>query len=1034
MSLQLWFPFNGDLNDYSGNDMYGGGASNSWEDGGVLGKALNQGTTGYITTKYTPTKKDHTITFWIKRKTSKTTYSVVCGAFNGLGICVSDTHTKLVSWGEDYISEYVIPLNTWTHIAVVFKKGHSIRLYVNGTLVDYGNKCTMNWTSSPSAFQVGRWNTTMGEKAGNHSINDLRVYDNALSYKQIKEISKALLHHYRFDNPEFLYRKNLVSNDKPLTSISHGTYSVSTDIEPPVPGFNVYKISDDGVDGEYVRLNFKYNINKLDLWDKELTYSLYVYIPSNLKGRIDASYWSVVQNSSGVEWHYSRGYDSTYDYYSAGKCSIDSKTVYPNINSFDCWQRVSITFKVKYSDLTVVKDGNSRESNIYATGYFRLHVPDGRNNGTPYYYYATTPQLELGDKVTFPMLPGIEENNTYYDESGFRNNIPMTLKSSPYFSSDSPIGSGSAGFSRPGKKTKLIIPTKTLDYDKYTVSLWFKKETTEYYSGIFQFTNRIMRLMSFENSTMRFHPLGLNSTSPYIAFDYEINKWYHIVLQVDNLVARIFINGKQFGSDLTLSDKISTISTITDISIGIDSTLTERTFDGLISDVRVYTSILSESDILELYKVKGSLDKDGNSLSTQLIEYNGKSNIMEDVQQAIDDKVFKNGLWGFQQASCVCTITENGFRIQRDDNLIYSSTNKVMWGGLIATFTPEQIKANRKYLLTFQCRGKSSNNMEIYFAQQAGWAAKGGLNSITPTSMRVHGENFNSNDWVDCWAIFNTGDDLFKVATKTESDVVSGTAYFRCTELKIGYAYQDTGELGTDILINNVKLIDITDEIKIGIDKKSQLLCDGINEIAGGIMSLKLDNGNTIPIYTRYMEGELWCRVFYHDAQGTDVRFSGIEEATETNINYPDGSKAKYSILSNIELFADVNGVYEYMLKFPKESTTFNRWKQTSLPSESTATGYEPVSLAWTNYDFGPLRKAVSASYTAYNCCSHEKNWYYSIGTIGNWKGGLPAFSSTGIKNQEELWVKMDIGKLSDRLTTSFSKDNIVNTKEFIEI
>ena len=88
--------------------------------------------------------------------------------------------------------------NQWYHLATVYKNGVSTA-YLNGTKVGEVSAQGIYQSSSTTAY-IGRDQAHGGFFPFNGDINDLRIYDHALSQAEIKELSKALVVHYTFDD------------------------------------------------------------------------------------------------------------------------------------------------------------------------------------------------------------------------------------------------------------------------------------------------------------------------------------------------------------------------------------------------------------------------------------------------------------------------------------------------------------------------------------------------------------------------------------------------------------------------------------------------------------------------------------------------------------------------------------------------------------------------------------------------------------------------------------------------------------------
>lgn len=163
-------------------------------------------------------------------------------------------------------------------------------------------------------------------------------------------------------------------------------------------------------------------------------------------------------------------------------------------------------------------------------------------------------------------------------------------------------------------------------------------------------------------------------------------------------------------------------------------------------------------------------------------------------------------------------------------------------------------------------------------------------------------------------------------------------------------------------------------------------------------------------------DGSLWARIFYHNCkEGSDL-FTSVAQTKSVNTD------TKYSKLDTISKYKLSSGKYEFLLRYPNQSTSYNRWKQTNAPQDEFVTvtsdgsgkaaGYEAVHIDWTaNYWGGLTRQSSDA--TAFNSSScyisgsvGHGNWFYAIGAAATYGEGIPSYSSTW--GSVELWVRLD--------------------------
>lgn len=105
---------------------------------------------------------------------------------------------------------YTISANTWYHICVTIDEEKSY-LYINGELLSSSTSGRgTDWSNVYSKITIGRLrNVSSGYLKG--SIADFRVYDHKLSLKEIKEITKARIVHYDFNDPLIVDTTNLIT-------------------------------------------------------------------------------------------------------------------------------------------------------------------------------------------------------------------------------------------------------------------------------------------------------------------------------------------------------------------------------------------------------------------------------------------------------------------------------------------------------------------------------------------------------------------------------------------------------------------------------------------------------------------------------------------------------------------------------------------------------------------------------------------------------------------------------------------------------
>ena len=199
-------------------------------------------------------------------------------------------------------------------------------------------------------------------------------------------------------------------------------------------------------------------------------------------------------------------------------------------------------------------------------------------------------------------------------------------------------------------------------------------------------------------------------------------------------------------------------------------------------------------------------------------------NKLEATNYALELKTFGSGLTSYTQSNCQCSLTDDGYRIYRTPNVNPTNNGNTMWGGLV--IKPFNIDSNffvdgHSYVILFDVKGKSSNALpDIWWSNQVGWGG-GGLGP-QPTNVVVHNPvsaNFNTEIWQTVMYKWDLTDGVRKVCTTSYSSFSAGTTYISYRDFKFGFQYTDTGTMGTELYVKNIRLYDITNMKNMDIRK-----------------------------------------------------------------------------------------------------------------------------------------------------------------------------------------------------------------------
>lgn len=251
MALQVWLPLNGNVNNQGLSDLtFSVSSTTTINDNGKIGKCYenNSFTTGGLSSDKTiDLGQNQSMFCWFKIN------SLIASSLLGGGLVTQHNHTlnqgmgitiRYVSATTGYLSvstgngtsrtyntyygETLLQAGTWYHGGYTYD-GATIRLYVNGSLDGEFERSDMKIV--PDNIQIYRWSLPTTSYSFNGCLNDVRIYDNVLSPREIKEISKGKILHYTLSDSYNL--SNIIYNgfgEYGTTGWSSGTTASTSDL------------------------------------------------------------------------------------------------------------------------------------------------------------------------------------------------------------------------------------------------------------------------------------------------------------------------------------------------------------------------------------------------------------------------------------------------------------------------------------------------------------------------------------------------------------------------------------------------------------------------------------------------------------------------------------------------------------------------------------------------------------------------------------------------------------------------------------
>lgn len=587
MGLVAWYPLNGNTNDYSFLSASPGivtGATNN--SSGKIGSCYNfDGTGQWILSQNNLELYNVSLCAWIYPTSHEWLEGIVSlhdhSAPSNFGLNLTGGKLNISIGYSDGSREYAgkpsnttVPLNTWSHVLVLCDYNNkTIKYYLNGNF-DGQYTISKDIKITSTKLCIGNWSLTFLNASYDFigRINDVRVYNHILSEKEIKEIAKAKILHYTFDDFQEP-TTNLVPSIVTASYSYWGTNSGTSTIFTAPTGrngvyLNVTSFTDGGVN--WYNSGGQFNASASTKYTVSATVKSSVAFSQNL-------FYIRQYNSVGTQV-------SEYGIYSSSNKRILG----------DGWYRTYATFTTTADCSTFLVQGYQ-----YSLGQFWVYDL----------------QVEKKSYDTEFILPLQSRVGIVNDQSGLKNNATLTVETTPQWVSDSKIGSGTYKFN--GTQN---ITTSQLFYDNinqcHTVSAWVYPTNPSAIENqqLINFNLGYRFYHSAGGQSLMYNNSGVNDHYVY-GSTIPANQWRLVTWVYDkqNLICKVYYNGLLNATSSNMNE--------TDLPSGfLSSTIFGSNFYGYIDDVRVYATALSDTDILELYQTRASIDNIGNLFTTEIIQ------------------------------------------------------------------------------------------------------------------------------------------------------------------------------------------------------------------------------------------------------------------------------------------------------------------------------------------------------------------------------------------------------------------------------
>ena len=574
MSLQVWLPLNGDLHNQGLANVTVTNNGATIDNNGKIGKCYNfAGSPQYINTGFDEDfgQGDFSISCWIKIiENTSMRYQCIIGnkttaaASKGCAIYYYQPTGKFLwSTADGSGATEIFTVNSfkqhygeWIHIAMIrnssdSKKGY---FYINGEREELASIPVIRDVSQTAKMFIGSCLTLSKENYYfTGSINDIRIYDHALSPLEVKHLAQGLVLHYPLNRGGF-GGENLLANTD-FGGVSK-KYTLMSGTEG---GFSFPPTT----------------------WKRNTQYTL----SCRLRGNANINLY-LISSAGNEALHWVNREDlSTTDYrlYTITFTSKSDRDV----------QNLYICTRYGASNSTI-GDWFEIENNSLKLEYGSVPTT-----------WTPAPSDDLFSQMGL-------DNNIEYDVSGYGNN--GTRVGTFSWSGDTPRYGVSTQFNG-SQYIQLPFPCGMIS-EAVTVACWGYESNwdTVYAERLIGAATGssgwCIGDYGSENTLFAFYANG--SYNAASGFKQLSNGWHHFAITFDGFNLKYYVDGVLFSSK-TFSTKQSATG-VYNIQIG-QHYGGACSFRGNMSDVRIYATALSADDVMALYHTPIFLSNNGTLLT-----------------------------------------------------------------------------------------------------------------------------------------------------------------------------------------------------------------------------------------------------------------------------------------------------------------------------------------------------------------------------------------------------------------------------------
>lgn len=587
MPLKLWLPLDGTSENRGISGVTMTGSPASWGNGRT-GKCAtfnnNAGNLFYnTTTEFNYTVEDFSWCIWLNKdfasSTASNTWVFTVGRADvggrGYGLQASWT-TQVQLWFGTSTWYVPCPDNEWHHLAFT-RRGAAIRIYRDGVLVTsatFGG--TLPTYSDGAGPGIGCFHYGANIYPLKGSVSDFRIYNHALSAKEVYEISRALIVHYPLCAPGNA-NPNLITWSKNYTKATPYVHSSSA------------------TDG------YKYMGNDTLV---TVTPGKTYYIQLKCDHSPKASHGNTGSVSNNFTfWFYIRNIGTTKSLgqFDDTKCFTSSNILInePDRNLY-VWEW---TAPSNAQDVTFRTNTYSDGSTVVTMKFWDFKMEEGT-------YTAYVPSRNSSQYSALGY-----DSTVVRDASG--RGIDLTYSATGYTHvQGSPRYSTAVDFNQ-----TAYLYNNTMNYalPQFTVAFWLKPSTSSSQHFIFGLFNSWVNdgIGMFRNANSLSYQTGMMSDAESThattgGVTYPLNEWSHVAITWDGTKIIVY---KNTVVQVTKTYGLSGNCNLHNVYLGnslFQGHPASETEEAAMSDFRLYGTALSADDVSYLYRTSAAIDFNGD--------------------------------------------------------------------------------------------------------------------------------------------------------------------------------------------------------------------------------------------------------------------------------------------------------------------------------------------------------------------------------------------------------------------------------------